>query len=140
MRRVPRQALSATGRPTRGFTLLEALAAVVTLGLLAAAVVPLLRHLGRLTLPERMQAESYLRALAAPDGQAAGTAQAIAGHPGWSLRTSDLIAEAEPAPPPGCPPPAGPPHHWVLVGIHANDGGEMLAETLVVVLDPGAPP
>lgn len=124
-------------RPAGGFTLMEALAAVITLGLLAAAMVPMLRQLNRTSLGERMQAQASLRTLTSDDP--AGIL-AIAGHPGWRLVCSDLIAGAEPAPPPGCPPPAGPPHHWRLVSIHAESNGEILAETVVAALDPAVTP
>jgi hypothetical protein len=105
-----------TRNRTPGFTILEALAAVVTLGLLAAAVVPLLRNLGQLTSSERLLAP-------------------VPGHPGWRLNVSELTAEPEPPPPPGSLPPAAPPHHWLLVGIEAEASGERLAETVVAVLD-----
>ena len=119
-----------------GFTLLEALAAVVTLGLLAAAVVPLLRQLGRLSVAERLQAQACLRTLAPPGEAASANGQAIAGHPGWRLVLSDLSAGPEAAPPPGSPPAAGPAHRWRLLSIQADASGETLAETLVAVLDP----
>jgi len=130
----------AVRRTCGGFTLMEALAAVVTLGLLAAAVVPLLRHLGRSGLGERIQAQAYLRTLTSPDGLVPATAMAIPGHPGWNLVVSELFAEAEPAPPSGRPPAAGPSRQWLLVGIHADGEGAALAQTLVVVLPAGARP
>ena len=120
----------------RGFTLLEALAAVMTLGLLAAVVVPLLRQLGRQTIPDRIQAQAFLRTLASPESLAPGSALAVEGHPNWSLEIQDLAADPEPPPPPGLAPPAGPAHHWRWVSIHAAGTGEILAETVVVILDP----
>lgn len=133
--------MSRPPRPGRcGFTLLESLAAVLTLGLLAAAVVPLLRQLGQGRLAERMQAQVVLRSLAPKLVLTAGMAQTVAEHPGWSLNLSELSAESEPAPPPGLPPPAGPAHQWLLVRIQANDSGEVLAETLVAVLAAGRQP
>ncbi len=117
----------------RGFTLMEALAAVITLGLLAAAVVPMLRQLGQPVVAERLQAQALLRSLATLE-LAPGTVEAVPGHAGWSLRVSELAAEAEPPPPPGRLPPAAPPHRWLLVGIHGAGGG-VLAETVVAVVD-----
>lgn len=122
-----------------GFTLLEALAAVITLGLLATAVVPMLRQLARLDLAERIQAQGLLRAQSTSIDLTAGTAQAIAGHPTWRLVVSDLIAGPEPAPPSGSPPPAAPPHHWLRLAILATDSGDLLAETVVAVIDQAAP-
>lgn len=129
-----------TSGSTQGFTLIEALAAVVTLGLLAAAVVPLMHRLGNQTIPQRLVAQSALQLLALPDDLTAGSLLAIPGHPEWRLSIRDLAAEPEPVPPPGRPPAAGPPHRWRLVAIQNEDGSETLAETLVAVLAPGARP
>lgn len=123
-----------------GFTLLEALAAVVTLGLLAVAVVPMLRHLDQFALSERIQAQIYLKALAPQNDLSAGTTQVIVGHPSWNLTISELIAEPEPIPSPDAPPPAGPDHQWLRVCIRTNDSGETLAETIVAVIAPGTSP
>ncbi len=122
-------------RVVRGFTLLEAMAAVVTLGLLAAAVVPLLRNLGQLGSSQRLLAQGYLRAMTPPDDLIPGTTLPVPGHPGWRLTVSELIADAEPPPPPGRLPPAAPPHRWLLLGIQAEGSAERLAETVVAVLD-----
>ena len=122
-------------RDSPGFTIIEALAAVVILGLLAAAVVPLLRSLGRQTGSERLLAQGYLRALSPPDGLVAGMTMPIGGHPGWRLTVSDLHAEAEPAPPSGQRPPAAPPHHWLLLTIEDDGRRERLAETVIAVFD-----
>lgn len=118
----------------RGFTILEALAAVITLGLLAAAAVPLLRNLGRLSGGERLLAQGYLRALSPPDGLADGMTLPIDGHPGWRLSVEELSAEPEPPAPAGGPPPAGPPRRWLLLRIEADEGRERLAESVVAVL------
>lgn len=118
-----------------GFTLLEALAAVITLGLLAAAVVPMLRQLGRTNVAERIEAQAWLRAMPPLAERNAGPALAIPGHPGWGLVVGELVAGPEPPPAPGSPPPAGPAHRWLVVGIRGS-GGETLAETLVAVMPP----
>jgi hypothetical protein len=120
-------------RGVHGFTLLEAMAAVVTLGLLAAAVVPLLRNFGQLARSERLLAQGYLRTMTPPDGLIAGTTLPIPGQPGWRLTVSELIPEAEP---PGRVPPTGPAHRWLLLGIEADNGADRLAETVVAVIDP----
>ena len=118
-------------RRVLGFTLLEAMAAVVTLGLLAAAVVPLLRNLGQLGSSQRLIAQGYLRAMTPPDKLIAGTSLPVPGHPDWRLTVSELIAEAEP--PDRVP--AGPVHRWLLLGIQAEGSSERLAETVVAILD-----
>lgn len=127
-------------RRAGGFTLLESLAAVIVLGLLAAAVVPLLRNLGQLTLQERMQALVSLGTLAQREKLVPGTTRPVNGHPGWSLVVSELIAEPEPPPPSDRLPVAGPAHRWLLLSIRADAGGSALAETLVAVLDDGGRP
>ncbi len=119
-----------------GFTLLETLAAVIVLGLLAAAVVPLLRNIGKLTLQERVQAQAYLRTLAVAEGLVPGTSRAVAGHPGWSLVVNALVAEPEPPPPADGIALAGPPRQWLLVSIRDEASATDLAETLVAVLEP----
>lgn len=114
-----------------GFTLLEAMAAVVTLGLLAAAVVPLLRNLGQLGSSQRLLAQGYLRAMTPPDDLIAGTTLPVPGHPGWRLTVSELTPEPEP---PGRVLPAGPAHRWLLLGIQ-SESSERLAETVVAIVD-----
>lgn len=116
-----------------GFTLLEALAAVITLGLLAAAAVPMLRQLGRVDLPERMEAQYALRMLVPQLDPATATGQTIAGHQDWRLEISGLVAGPEPPPPDGSLPPCGPPHRWVVVAIRSADGAT-LAETVVALV------
>ncbi len=123
-------------RGRAGFTLLEAMAAVVTLGVLAAAVVPLLRQIGGPGSPERLAAQGLLRAMAPPDQLLPGTSLPIPGHAGWRLTVSELAAGPEPPPAAGRLPPAGPPHRWLLLTITAEDRGERLAETVVAVLEP----
>lgn len=118
-------------RRALGFTLLEAMAAVVTLGLLAAAVVPLLRNLGQLGSSQRLLAQGYLRAMTPPDELIPGSALPVPGHPGWRLTVSELIAEAEPS---NRIPPAGPAHRWLLLGIQ-SETGERLADTVVAIMD-----
>jgi hypothetical protein len=127
-------------RDTSAFTLVETLAAVIVLGLLAAAVVPLLRNIGRLTLQERIQAQAYIRMLATPDGLVPGTTRAVDGHPGWSLVVGNLVAEPEPVPAADSLAPAGPPHQWLLVSVRDDDSRSTLAEVVVAVLDAGAQP
>ncbi|MEK7415634.1 MAG: prepilin-type N-terminal cleavage/methylation domain-containing protein [Planctomycetota bacterium] len=123
-----------------GFTLLETLAAVAILGLLAITVVPMLRQLGQRTLSERVQAQHYLKTLAPHQNLVAGTMLTISDHPNWRLRINDLIAEPEPPRSPGFPAPVGPTHRWLLVSIHASDNNETLAETIMAVIDPSAAP
>lgn len=121
-----------------GFTVLEALTAVILLGLLAVAVVPLLRGSASAALPERMQAAAWLATFAVPADPSAWQGRAIPDRPGWRLRISGLVADPEPAPPPGVAPPAGPARRWLLVAV--VDGGDtVLAETLVAILPPEAP-
>lgn len=125
-------------RARTGFTLLEALAAVVVLGLLATAAVPLLHRLGDSGLDQRLQAQALLRSLALPERLPAGTVIAVPGHPGWNLEISALAPEPEPPPPAGTAPPAAPPHRWLLLAIR-DARGATLADTLVADLGTGKP-
>ncbi len=125
-------------RPRTAFTLLEALAAVVVLGLLATAVVPMLYRLGDAGLDERLRAQSLLRLLAPPTSLTGDTVVPIPGHPGWSLAVSALDAGPEPPPPAGSAPPVATSHRWLVLRIR-NSRGQSLADTLVAVIEPVSP-
>jgi prepilin-type N-terminal cleavage/methylation domain-containing protein len=119
-------------RPTRGFTLIEALAALVVLGLLAAAVVPAMRSIGGDRQRERWEAQNILRLLAAQDRLVEGV-QTAGLPPGLRVEITALAAGPEPAPPGGMAPPAAPAHRWLLVRVRGPDGG-ILAETLAAAI------
>lgn len=79
---------------TRGFSLLEVLAATVVLGLLAVAVVPLTGRLvsddGR--VHDRLVASEQLLLVDPSSLPRSGIAMPLAGHPGWWVRSEPLTA------------------------------------------------
>jgi prepilin-type N-terminal cleavage/methylation domain-containing protein len=117
-------------RRATGFTLMETLAAVLVLGLLAAAAVPMLRRLDGPALAERLEAQAALRLLA-QERQQEGVVREVPGRPGWSVHAEALAAGPEPPPPPGQAPADAHPHRWLLLRLRTS-GGTVLAEQAVV--------
>lgn len=71
----------------RGLTLLETLAAVTLLGLVATATIPLTMRLGRgeLDIAERQEAQCWLLALNERNLEAFDVVRPVKDHPGWWL-------------------------------------------------------
>jgi prepilin-type N-terminal cleavage/methylation domain-containing protein len=77
----------------RGFTLLEVLAAVVALAMLAAAAMPLVVHLARsrIGIEERLSASSLLdRRVAGIETEGAIADGPVPDHDGWWFRSTRL--------------------------------------------------
>ncbi len=119
---------------TRGFSLLEVLAATVVLGLLAVSVVPLTRRLtsddGR--LHDRLVASEQVQRVDPATLPRSGLATPLEDHPGWWLRT-ERLTPLVPASPPGQPD-VRPTYGWMRVQVVDGPGAEaeVLAERLVV--------
>lgn len=119
---------------TRGFSLLEVLAATVVLGLLAVAVVPLTGRLvaddGRVY--DRLAASEQLQRIDPASLPRAGIAMPLDDHPGWWLRSERLT----PIVPPSIPGQADlrPQHGWLRVLLVDGPGAdaEILAERLLL--------
>lgn len=125
---------------TRGFSLLEILAATVVLGLLAVSVVPLTRRLasddGRLL--DRIAASEQVQRVDSVTLPRSGLATPLEDHPGWWLRTerlTPLVPVAQPG-----QPDVRPAYVWIRIQVVDGPGAnaEILAERLVVS-DGGGP-
>jgi prepilin-type N-terminal cleavage/methylation domain-containing protein len=119
---------------TRGFSLLEVLAATVVLGLLAVAVVPLT---GRLVSDDgrvynQLTASELLHGIDPTSLPRAGIAMPLDDHPGWWLRSERLT----PIVPPSIPGQADlrPQYSWLRVLLVDGPGvdAEILAERLLL--------
>ncbi len=121
---------------TRGFSLLEVLAATVVLGLLAVAVVPLTGRLvsddGRIY--DRLAASEELLRIEPAALPRSGIAMPLERHPGWWVRSEPLTAVV-PVSPPGQAD-LRPQHGWqrVLVVDGPEADAEILAERLVLTV------
>lgn len=119
---------------TRGFSLLEVLAATVVLGLLAVAVVPMTRRLvgddGH--LQHRLTAQDLIRSIDLTMIPASGIATPLAERSGWWVR-AERLTPSLPLPEPGRPErPAD--HRWRRIQLVDGSGSTalVLAERLVM--------
>lgn len=115
---------------SRAFTLLEVLAAVMVLGLLAAALVPLVLHQGRGQgrISDEIAARTLLsQALATSWRPAAGERREVADHPGWWIEVRPLDASGTTT-----TDAVRPTHRWLVVTIGDGVASRPFAERLVL--------
>lgn len=119
---------------SRGMTLLETLAAVTLLGLVAAAVIPITLRLGHgeLALDARMEARRWLLGQQDPSTGGLDLIKPVKGHPGWYLHRRAFFRTSGKPPERPLPPPE---HQWVhlVVRSGAERDAEILAERVVLV-------
>src|SRR5205823_5070371 len=120
----------------RAFTLLEVLAAVVLLGILASATVPMMLHLGRNhdRLTDRKEAAAALAAMTRASKLV--DASSLPGHPNWQVQQVALAADPPSPPPVGVVPQIVPVHQWRWLVVRDGMGADapILAERMVLVL------
>lgn len=119
---------------SRGLTLLETLAAVTLLGLVASAVIPLTVRLGQgeLALDARLEARRWLLGQQDPAAAGLDLVKPVKGHPGWYLhRRAFFRTSGKPVEGPITPPE----HQWVHLVVRAGPqrDAEILAERVVLV-------
>jgi hypothetical protein len=121
---------------SRGLTLLETLAAVTLLGLVAATAIPLTMRLGQaeLDIGERLEARRWLSGQDDPGVAGLDLVQAVKGHPGWYLHRRGFVrTSAKPRDDAKAPPD----HRWVhlMVRRGAQSDAEILADRVILAMD-----
>jgi prepilin-type N-terminal cleavage/methylation domain-containing protein len=122
-----------------GLTLLETLAAITLLGLVAAAVSPIAVRLGQgeLGVAERLAARRWLLTQGDPGVAGNDLVRPVKGRPGWFLhRRAFLRTSARPPQDPL----AAPEHGWIhlQVRLGAERDAELLAERILLSRDDAA--
>jgi prepilin-type N-terminal cleavage/methylation domain-containing protein len=124
---------------TRGLTLLETLAAVTLLGLVASAVIPLTMRLGQgeLELDARLEARRWLLGQGDPAVAGLDLVKPVKGHTGWYLHRRAFFRTSG-KPVDGAITPSE--HQWVhlLVRAGPQPDAEILAERVVLVTSEAA--
>lgn len=118
---------------SRGFTLVETLAAVALLGVVAAAVIPLNLQLGqaRLGIDEQLRARSWLLSQGDSGIDDSERISAIVDHPGWYLHRVTFLRTSAKTPATMWD---APEHHWVhlMVRLGPEPDATLLADRILV--------
>jgi prepilin-type N-terminal cleavage/methylation domain-containing protein len=120
---------------TKGFTLLETLAAITVLGLVAAAVIPLSLDLGRarLGLDDQLRARSWLLNQGDTGKDDGDRVRAIGEHPGWYLHRITFLRTSAPTP---ASVRDAPDHRWVhlMVRLGPDPEAPLLADRVLITM------
>ena len=120
---------------TKGFTLLETLAAITVLGVVAAAVIPLSLDLGRarLGLDDRLQARSWLLNQGDTGKDDNDQVRAITEHSGWYLHRVTFLRTSAPTPASVLD---APDHRWVhlMVRLGPDPDAPLLADRILIMM------
>jgi prepilin-type N-terminal cleavage/methylation domain-containing protein len=124
----------------RGLTLLETLAAVTLLGLVASATIPLTLRLGQgeLAIDERLEAQRWLLVQEQGSGDVLDVVRPVKGHPGWWLHRRACFRTSARPPDDGWTP-LGEAWLHLMVRTGTADDAPLLADRLVLVLAAVAP-
>jgi len=119
----------------RAFTLLETLAAVTLLGLVATAVIPMSLHLGqaRLGIDEQVRARGWLLNQSVTRIDDFDQVRAIAEHPGWYLHRVTFMRTSAKTPASTWD---APEHRWVHLMVRSGPDPDatLLADRILMTM------